>query len=172
MNMLVIPEIPEDLLKIPEIAALNDRMLYIQQCIDNTPHPEPGFLGLNHTKVRRAIRRLRAGKWVPKDLGNVTPEQLAEAMERTMRWEAMWRWARAEIADIQRQAEAFQSAAHARAMDEAIKIFFAGKQLAKEQGPDSSVAKSIEAMKRSWRHDFPRTRKKRGAKAKRIVSKA
>jgi hypothetical protein len=82
MNVLHIPQIPEDLLKIPEIAALNDRMLYIQQCIDNTPHPEPGFLGLNHTKVRRAIRRLRAGKWVPKDLGNVTPEQLAEAIAK------------------------------------------------------------------------------------------
>lgn len=166
MNVLEIPDIPEELLKIPEIAALNDRMLYIQQCLDNTPPPEPGFLHLSHAKMRRAILRLRAGKWVPKDLGDVTPEQLADAMERTIAWESMSRWARAEIADIQRQAEAFQGAAYARAMDEAIKLFFAGKQLAKEQGPDSDVAKGLQAMKRSWRHDFPRTRSKKRAKGK------
>jgi len=166
MNVLEIPEIPDDLLKIPQIAALNDRMLYIQQCLDNTPPPEPGFLHLSHTKMRRAILRLRAGKWVPKDLGNLTPEQLADAMERTIAWERIWRWARAEIAEIQRQTEAFQGAVYGRAMDEAIKLFFAGKQLAKEQGPDSDVAKGIQAMKRSWRHDFPRTRKKKRAKGK------
>jgi len=155
-----------DVLEIPEVAILHERMRHVQQCIDDAPRPEPGFLGLSHAKMRRAILRLRAGKWVPKDLGDVTPEQLADAMERTIAFEETMKWAREEIAGIQMVTNAIQGAAYARAMDEAIKVLFAGKELVKFQGPDSDVAKGLEAMKRSWRRDFPRTRKKKRAKGK------
>src|SRR5689334_10781333 len=90
-----------NVLEIPEVARLNERMLYVQQVIDNAPQPEPAFLGLSHTKMRRTIKRLRAGKYVPKDIGDLTPEQLADALERTIAFEETMKWAREEIAGIQ-----------------------------------------------------------------------
>jgi hypothetical protein len=152
-----------NVLEIPEVARLNERMLHVQQCVDSAPQPEPAFLGLSHAKMRRTAARLRAGKYRPE--GELTPEQLADALERTIAFETTMKWARAETMELTRQMEELQGAAHARAMDEAIQVFFAGKQLAKEKGPDSDVAKSLETMKRSWRADFPRTKKKRKAKA-------
>jgi hypothetical protein len=152
-----------NVLEIPEVARLNERMLYVQQCVDNAPQPEAAFLGLSHAKMRRTAVRLRAGKYVPKDAGDLTPEQLADALERTIVYETTMKWARAEAVEIQRQLAELQGAAYARAMDGAVKIFFAGKELAKEKGPDSDVAKSLETMKRSWRAEFPRTKKKRAA---------
>ncbi|HEY2093171.1 MAG TPA: hypothetical protein VGJ81_14905 [Thermoanaerobaculia bacterium] len=160
-----------NVLEIPEVARLNERMLYVQQCVENAPQPEAAFLGLSHAKMRRTIARIRAGKYVPKDRGDLTPEQIADALERTIVYEETMKWARAEAAEIQRQLLELQGAAYARAMDGAVKIFFAGKQLAKEKGPDSDVAKSLETMKRSWRAEFPRTKKtKRKAKEKGAAS--
>ena len=155
-----------NILEVPEVARLHERMAYVQQCIDNAPPPEPEFLGLSHAKMRRTIARLRSGKYVPKDLGDATPEQIADALERTIAWEIVTKWARKEFAAIQLQLEALQGAAYVRAMDGAVKMFFAGKQLAKEKGPDSDIAKSLEVMKRSWRNDYPRTKKKKRAKGK------
>lgn len=155
-----------DVLEIPEVAKLHERMKLVQEWVDKAPQPEPAFLGLSHAKMRRAAARLRTGKYVPKDIGDLTPEQLADAMEPTIAWEIVMKWARAEMAAIQLQLEALQGAAAVRAMDGAVNIFFAGKQLAKEKGPDSDVAKSLEVMKRSWRNDFPRTKKKKRAKGK------
>jgi hypothetical protein len=155
-----------DVLEIPEVARLNERMLYIQQCVANAPEPEPAFLGLSHTKVRRTIARIRTGKYVPKNVGDLTPEQVADALERTLAWEVTMKWARVEIEELQRQTAALQEAALTRVMDQAVDAFFAGKELAKKQGPDSDVAKALEKAKRSWRHDFPRTRKKKRAKGK------
>ena len=148
-----------NVLEIPEVARLNERMLYVQRCVDDAPQPEPAFLGLSHAKMRRTATRLRAGKYVPKDIGELTPEQLADALERTITWEKTMKWARAETTELMRQMAEIQDAAQTRAMDEAIQVFFAGKQLAREKGPDSDIAKSLEMMKRSWRADFPRTKK-------------
>jgi hypothetical protein len=155
-----------NVLEIPEVARLNERMLYVQQCVDNAPTPEPAFLGLSHAKMRRTAARLRAGKYVPKDLGSVTIEELADALERTIAFEVTMKWAKAEARAILRESEALQGEAYARAMDHAVQVYFAGKQLAKEQGPDSEIAKAIAEMKRSWRNDFPRTKKKKRAKGK------
>lgn len=155
-----------NVLEIPEVARLHERMLYVQQRIDQAPQPEAAFLGLSHAKMRRAIKRLRAGKYLPRDMAELTPEQIADALERTIAWEETMKWARGESKQILWEMEALQGAAQARAMDEAVKVFFAGKQIAKEQGPDSEVAKSVQAMKRSWRSDFPRTKKKKRANGK------
>jgi hypothetical protein len=155
-----------DVLEIPEVARVNERMLYVQQVVANAPEPEPAFLGLSHTKVRRTIARIRSGKYAPKNVGDLTPEQIAEALERTLAWEVTMKWAKAEIAELQRQTAAIQQAALTRVMDQAVDAFFAGKELAKKQGPDSDIAKALETAKRSWRHDFPRTRKKKRAKGK------
>src|ERR1700739_3714756 len=137
-----------NVLEIPEVARLNERMLCVQQVLDNTPPPEPAFLGLSHAKVRRTIARIRAGKYVPKNVGDLTPEQIAEALERTIVWETRMKWARAEIAELQRQSAAIQGEAITKAMDEAVRLFFAGKEIAKEEGPDSEVAKALETAKR------------------------
>src|SRR5437763_10192094 len=114
-----------NVLEIPEVARLNERMLYVQQILDNTPPPEPAFLRLSHAKVRRTIARIRAGKYMPKNVGDLTPEQIAEALERTIVWEMTMKWARAEIAGLMRQTAAIQGEAMTKAMDEAVKVFFA-----------------------------------------------
>jgi hypothetical protein len=86
-------------------------------------------------------------------------------MERTIVWENTVKWVRAEITKLIEEVEALQDAAAKRAMDNAVRVFHAAKELAKEKGPDSDVAKAVEVMERAWRESYPRM-KKRGAKGK------
>jgi hypothetical protein len=149
-----------NVLEIPEVARLHERMLAVLKIVAETPDPEPGFLGLSHRKMRRTAARIRAGKFsIP--AGDMTTEQILEAMERTIHWEETMKWVRAEIADIIQQVEAIQDSAAKRAMDHLMNVFHTARQLAKEKGPDSDIAKSVEIMERAWRADFPRARKKR-----------
>ncbi|HEX7190664.1 MAG TPA: hypothetical protein VF381_03725 [Thermoanaerobaculia bacterium] len=148
---------------IPEVARLFERMLAVHKVITETPEPEPGFLGLSHRKMRRTIARIRTGRYnVPP--GELTADQIAEALERTIHWEKTMKSARAELVDIIQKLEAMQDVAAKRAMDEAIKIFHAARELAKEKGPDSDVAKSVEIMERAWRESFPRVKKRQRRK--------
>src|SRR5437868_5146979 len=157
-----------NVLEIPEVATLYARMLHVQQLVAETPEPEPGFLGLCHRKMRRTAARIRTGKYkVP---GNVAGEQVAEALERTIRWEKTMKWARAELLDVDAQFAAIEGTAAARAMDEAVRVFHLGKKLVKERADDSELALSIETMKRAWRQSFPRARK-RGRKSKVVSSR-
>ena len=150
-----------NVLEIPEVARLHERMLAVQKILAETPDPEPAFLGLSHSKMRRTAARIRAGKFsIP--AGDMTAEQILEAMERTIHWEVTMKWIRAEVADIIKEVEAIQDSAGRRAMDYLMNVFHAAKELAKEKGPDSDIAKSVEIMERAWRADFPRTKRKRG----------
>ena len=149
-----------NVLEIPEVARLFERMLAAQKILAETPDPEPGFLGLSHRKMRRTAARIRSGKYkIPP--GEMTAEQIVEAMERTIHWEETMKWIVAEINDLMKEVEALQNSAAKRAMDYAIKVFHEARELAKEKGPDSEIAKSVEIMERAWRADFPRTKKKR-----------
>lgn len=149
-----------NVLEIPEVARLHERMLAVLKVMAETPDPEPVFLGLSHRKMRRTAARIRAGKFsIP--AGDMTPEQIVEAMERTIHWEETMKWVRAEINDLIKQVEALQDEAAKRAMDYSMKVFHAARELAKEKGPDSDIAKSVEIMERAWRAEFPRTKKKR-----------
>ena len=72
-------------LEIPEVARLHERMLAVLKIVAETPDPEPGFLGLSHRKMRRTAARIRVGKFsIP--AGDMTTEQILEAMERTIHW--------------------------------------------------------------------------------------
>ena len=154
-----------NVLEIPEVARLHERMLHVQQRMAEAPEPEPGLLGLSHRKMRRTAARLRAGKFKAPP-GDLSAEQIAERLERTIAWEETMKWARAEILDIHAELSAIQEGAATRAMDWAINVFHAAKELAKEKGPDSDVAKSVEVMERAWRESFPRTKGKSRANKK------
>lgn len=149
-----------NVLEIPEVASLYERALAVVKLFIETPEPEPALLGLSHRKMRRTAARIRAGKFkVPP--GEMTGEQIAEAMERTIHWEVTMKAVNAEILDLIEKIDALHDAAAKRAMDEAVRVFHAAKELAKEKGPDSDIAKSVEIMERAWRESFPRAKKKR-----------
>ncbi len=149
-----------NVLEIPEVARLHERMLAVVKILAETPDPEPALLGLCHRKMRRTAARIRSGKFsIPP--GDMTPEQIVEAMERTIHWEETMKWIRAEVADITKEVEAIQDSAAKRAMDYVMGVFHAARELAKEKGPDSEIAKSVEVMERAWRADFPRAKKRR-----------
>lgn len=151
-----------NVLEIPEVARLHERMLAVVKILAETPDPEPGLLGLSHRKMRRTAARIRAGKYsIPP--GDMTAEQIVEAMERTIHWEVTMKWIRAEIVDLMAQVEAIQDAAAKRALDYAMNVFHTARELAKEKGPDSDIAKSVEIMERAWRADFPRKKKRKTA---------
>ena len=150
-----------NLLEIPEVARLHERMMHAGRVFADAPEPEPAFLGLSHRKMRRILARIRAGKYkIPP--GELTAEQIAEAMERMIRWEEAMKFVQTELLGIQAQFEALRGAAEARALDGAIKMFHAAKEIAKEKGPDSDAAKAVEVMARAGRESYPRPRK-RGA---------
>ncbi len=139
-------------------AALQERTDALVRRMDEISPPEPGLEDASLTKMRRTAARLRSGKLRPPAM-DITPEELAEALERTVRWREMMNWALAEAADIMRTIEIVCGREETRLLNDCLTVFHEGRRLAKAAGPDSKVAKCVEAMQRAWRVSYGRVPK-------------
>ena len=146
-----------------EVEKLNQRIALVNQRIAEAPRPEPGLEGLNHTKMRRTAARLKAGKFLPPG-NDMTPEQLADAIERTIAYEKVMKWAQLESLDIAEKFTAMYAAVESEVLDDSLAVFHYGKKLSKEEGAPERVTESVKVMKRSWRESFPRSRGKKKRK--------
>jgi len=149
-----------------EVEKLNQRLAFVNQRLAEAPRPEPALQGRSHCEMRRTAVRLRAGKFRP-PASDMTAEELADAMERTIKYEETVLWARLEALDIAEKFRALYAAVESEMLDDSLAVFHHGKKLAKQEGANERVVESVKVMKRSWRESFARARKRQRSKAQR-----